>query len=162
MPRTDLPGGYSIDAVSRDELREEIDGTVRGWYQELARGAGHARFPSLAQTPSGAAVTFPSIASNDPQIGPKPGHAWAVQRISANGLSTNDVLSVWRNTAVGQNFYGNITMPTGYATWGSRGLILHDKETITITGTGLAAIGTITITGEAIEVSELDFYKLLL
>jgi hypothetical protein len=159
MATAKLPAGYEVDTLTRQELGEELDSHTRNWFQEMARGVGTARFPTLNQTVASESVSFP--ATGDPLIGPKPGYCWAVQRVSALGLSTGDTLQIYRGAPVPSNFLGQLSAANPTFHVGSKGVILRDTETISVLGASLTATGVITLTGEALECSELDIYKLI-
>ena len=155
MAKFSLRHGSTADTLTREELREELDTAVKQWWQEASRGSTTARFSASAAVAS-TAVTLPATGAE--RLGPDIGFAWAVQRITAYGLSTNDVLSVYRNSSIDSNFIGIIT-PTSPFHIGKLGLILRGDEQIIVTGTSLTATGTITINGDALQTAELDIYK---
>lgn len=157
MAKTQLRAGAELDTLTRAEMAETIDAATRNWYQERARGLSPARFEGSAAVVS-SAVTLPAAGAG--QFGPKVGFYWKVERITAFGLGTGDVLQVFRSTAVGTKFLGvcTATAPTMPGT--GKGLILQGEETLVFSGTSLTATGYISVNGEAIEVAASDFYKL--
>ena len=157
MPKTRLKAGEHVETLNQTELVEALGQQTTTWFQEQARGFTTARFAGV-ETVSGGAVTVP--ATDDTRFGPDSGFAWAVQRVSAQGLSTNDVLKVYRDAVAPLSFLGYITATTNFAP-GSKGVILRGGEKLVISGTSLGATGDIVVTGEGIQVSELDIYKIL-
>jgi hypothetical protein len=157
--KTTLAAGREIETVSPDEMAQLLDASTRNWYQERARGLITADFPLWTQTVSNKVVAFP--ASGDPRMGPRAGMLWAVQRVAAAGLAAGDILSVFRGEAVAANYIGNIQAAAGFLHVGGHGFLLRGEQYLTITGANLSATGLITITGDAIECSELDMYKIL-
>lgn len=158
MPKSQLKAHSYIETLNQAELVEALTKQTTTWFQETARGFTTARFSSSATVASNAVM----VPSNDDQtFGPDQGYAWAVQRVSAQGLSTNDVLKVWRNDENSPyNFLGYITATSNFAP-GSKGVILRGGEKLIVTGASLGATGDISVNGEAVQASELDIYKLL-
>jgi hypothetical protein len=154
--KTKITHGAEIETLTPAELKAGLTATTASWFQEMARGLSTARFTSTA-TISGAAVTFPP--PGETRIGPEVGFAWAVQRVSAYGLDSADVLQVFRNVAVPETYLGQITTASPM-TLGSKAVILRSDERLVITGTSLTATGTIAVNGEAVELPEMDLYKL--
>lgn len=157
MARYKIANNAEINLLTQSELDTSLDRVTKDWYQEAARGVSTARFSAIA-TVAASAVTLPG--SDQQRIGPKDGFAWAVQRVTAAGLSTNDQLLVYRNSVSALNLVGVIT-PTASLHPGSKGLILRNDETLIAVGSSLTATGDIVINGEAVELPELDIFKLL-
>lgn len=154
-----LPGGYHLETTTPAETRELLDAHTVNSLREKARGLGTADVPTWTATVAAGAVAFPG--NSDNRMGPRAGLLWAVQRVSAAGLAAGDTLKVYRGTGVDQNFIGNITAAAGFLHIGGHGFLLRGEQFISITGASLTATGVITITGDAIECSELDLYKVL-
>ena len=157
MAKAEMRAGGVVETLTQNELADVLTRQTTAWFQEQARGFTTARFAGLATVATGA-VTVPANDSN--RFGPDSGFAWAVQRVSASGLSTNDTLSVYRDAATALNFLGYITA-TASLHPGSKGIVLRGAESLVVAGSSLGATGDIVITGEAIQVSELDLYKIL-
>jgi len=158
MPKTQLKAGSHVETLSQAELEAVLGKQTQTWFQEQARGFSTARFGDVS-TVASQAVTVP--ATDDTVFGPDHGFAWAVQRISAQGLSTNDILKVFRNDENNLlNFLGYITATANFAP-GSKGVILRGGEKLIVTGASLTATGDVVINGEALQCAELDIYKIL-
>lgn len=158
MSKTKIQAGAVLDTLTRDELAQTIDDHTRNWYQEKARGKAPARFNAAALVVS-TAVAIPAV--GDDSIGPKPGFLWKIERITAAGLGTGDVLQVYRNVAVDRNLLGVCTQAQPVMSGTGKGTILQGEETLVFAGASLAATGYITINGEAIEVPGSDYYALI-
>lgn len=158
MPKSQLKAGSHVETLNQAELEQVLSKQTATYFQEQARGFSTARFGDVS-TVASSAVQVP--ADDGTVFGPDTGWAWAVQRVSAQGLSTNDVLKVWRNDE-GQllNFLGYITATSNFSP-GSKGVILRGGEKLIVTGASLGATGDIAVNGEALQVSELDIYKIL-
>lgn len=152
-----LRHGAEIDTLTANELAHHLNGAVTQWIQEMARGKSTSRFESSANV-TGGTITLPAV--GQPKIGPEVGFAWTIQRISAFGLAANDVLSVYRNTAIPANFLGTITAANNFHV-GSKGALLRGDEKLVITGASLTATGEVTVNGEATEIGERDVWKLI-
>lgn len=158
MPKSQLKANSYVETLNQAELVEALTKQTTTYFQEQARGFTTARFGSMSTVATNA-VTIPS--NDDQTFGPDQGYAWAVQRVSAQGLSTNDVLKVWRNDEGNLlNFLGFITATTNFSP-GSKGVVLRGGEKLIVTGASLGATGDIVVNGEAVQASELDIYKLL-
>jgi hypothetical protein len=155
--RFKLHAGSEVDVLTKEELKAGLTENTASWFKEMARGLSTARLDSNA-TIATAAVLLPP--AGDQPIGPDIGFAWAVQRISADGLAAADVLTVYRNSVTPRNKLGQITAARSFHE-GSKGAILRGRESLLIVGTALTATGDIAINGEAIEVSEADLYKII-
>ncbi len=151
MKHTIKNGGH-LELLNQAELDESLGRVATSITQEQARGLGTARLYGEG-TPAAGALSIPS--PGDAPIGPETGFAWAVQRITADGLAAGDVLKVYRG-----NMLLGVLTPT-QSLEGSKARILRSGESLTITGTALTATGQIVINGEAIETSELDLWKSL-
>lgn len=154
MPKAQLKAGSHIETLSQAELEAVLGKTTQTWFQEQARGYTTARFGNSGTVATGA-VQIPTNDTSD-VFGPDKGFAWRVGRISADGLSTNDVLKVYRN---GTTYVGSITATSNLSP--GKGLILRGGEFLVITGTSLTATGDITVNGEAVSAAELDIFKIL-
>lgn len=153
-----LKNNAEIELVTPAEQRAMLDKQTRDWWEEKSRGVQPARFTGYGTINTGA-VTLP--ATGDNPIGPRPGYAWAVYRISVRGLATNDVLNVFRSnglTATDENYIGQLTAAAP-ALYIGKGLILRGPEKLIITGTSLSATA-VTVNGEAQEVPDVDVNKL--
>lgn len=157
MAEFTIRNNSKINLLTQEELSTELDRVTVNLTQEAARGVTTDRFFSVATVAAGAL----SLPANDQQkIGPTLGFAWAVQRVTAAGLGTTDVLAVYRNSVSAFNLLGVVTASSSLHV-GSKGIILRGGETLYLAGSSLSAIGDIAVNGEVIEVPELDLYKLL-
>ena len=154
MPKTRMGAGSEVETLSQAELEQVLTQQTAAWYQEQARGFTTARFGNTSTVATGS-VQIPAVGSSD-VFGPDKGFAWRIGRISADGLSANDVLKVYRN---GTAYVGSITATSNLSP--GKGLILRGAEFLVITGSALTATGDITVDGEAASAAELDLYKLL-
>lgn len=147
-----------IELLSQQELDDSLGKVVTNLQQEQARGLGTARFVGIG-TVAGGALAIPGTTGDSP-MGPEQGFAWAVQRISCDGLTAGDTLKVYRNTVMAAAFLGVLTS-TASIRPGGKGIILRADEQLVVVGTALTTTGDVVVNGEALETSELDLYKLL-
>lgn len=157
MAQFKLNANSTVDMLTKDELRRELDTQTRQWYEEAARGLSIAR-DSSAVTIASTDVTLPATGKT---IGPKPGFAWALQRLAVFGLSTNDTILVYRNSVNPDNFLFQVTVANPTYHPGSKGVVLRGPDNLIAVGTGLSATGDLTINVEALECADLDLYKLI-
>jgi uncharacterized Zn-binding protein involved in type VI secretion len=155
--RFKLQAGREVDVLTKDELQAGLTANTASWFQEMARGLSTARFDGTG-TVATAAVLIPPAGQRP--IGPDVGFCWALQRVSADGLAAADTLVVYRNSVTPSNRLGVITAAANFHP-GSKGVILRGDERLIVTGAALAATGDVTISGEALETSEADLYKLI-
>lgn len=155
-----LKANADVDLINKDELHEVFAhhvGQVQHWFQEMARGFSTARFYADG-VPATGVISMPSPGQET--VGPNEGFAWSVQRVSAFGLGTSDVLNIFRNDTSAANYIGSMTVNNPYHP-GEKGFIIRSGERLIFTGTDLTATADIVVNGEALEVSELDLYKVL-
>lgn len=160
-----INAGTVIDAATPDEVKDAVHGAQQSWFQEMARGLKHMRFETQAAVATGETLTIDNPAQ---PCGPEQGFAWAVQRVSVEGLTGSDTLQVFRSPLPGApgvptgRLYGVIS-PTQNLHVGSRGIVLHGGERLAVSGTGLSTtVGTIVVvSGEVVEVPEFMIWKLL-
>lgn len=157
MPHAQLKAGSRVETLNQAELEDALSKSTTAYFQEQARGFTTARFGDV-ETPATGAVTVPKTDAT--VFGPDQGFAWAVQRVTAFGLATNDVLTVYRNDASALNVIGYITA-TSPLKPGSKGCILRGGEKLVVVGASLGATGDVAVNGEALQCSELDIYKIL-
>lgn len=156
MPKTKMKAGAEIETLNQAELIDALGQTTTTWFQEEARGFTTARFSNVS-TVASTNVQVPK--ANDDVFGPEQGFAWRVSRISVSGLAAADVLSVFRNATTPLNFLGYLTATSILLP--GKGMILRSGEHLLIANTAaLTATGDIVVTGEAVQCSELDIFKL--
>lgn len=155
--KTRLGANVELDVLNQHELRAHLDAQTTSWFQERARGETTERFDATGTVVTGA-VTIPAVGDKQ-KLGPQKGFLWKVERITADGLGSGDVLFVYRNSVQPRNKIGYITAASSFPI-GGKPPILRGDEKLVITGASLTATGDITINGEAAEVAEADFWKL--
>jgi hypothetical protein len=155
--------GAVFDFATPDEIHQSMSTVITELFQERARGIAPWRFMDQQEV-SGDAVTLP--ATGEENLGPNPGYAVLVQAVRGQGMTGNDVISIYRGTgspagaAIDGNFVGQLTVADPVEKFGSRGLLLKGGEFLAFTGASLSA-SLITVNGEGVEVPEPDLYKLL-
>lgn len=158
MANYTLGAGESVDLLNRNELAEELDKQTKDWYQERARGLTTATFNTVGNIVAGS-ILLPL--SSEPVVGPRPGFAWSVQRISCQGLAATDTVKIYKGVANDVRFIDQLTPSRLTVYPGSKGLILRAGDNLIFTGSTLSLTGFVSINGEVIEVPELDLYKVL-
>jgi hypothetical protein len=159
-----VKAGEVIETTTPEENRHHLLTAVADWFQERARGVGPWRFISAPVTvTAGHTVQIPSTSDNE--CGPNNGFCVLVTSIRIKGLSSGDVIKVFRNSVNGEEvdeFVMPATGTLGVIREGSRALFLNSGEQLIFTGTGLTATGDIVISAEGVECSSTDAYKVLL
>jgi hypothetical protein len=102
--------------------------------------------------------TAVTILSHESDLGPRTGYAWAIQRLTVGGLSSGDLVSVYKGPPVSVTADPTMlvqVLTNTTPTWvpGRTGLILFPGDTIVVTGTGLQAT-TVTLSGEVIQMEQ--------
>lgn len=160
MPTVEFKPGAKFNFLDHHELGAALNNHTASWFKEMARGLKHMQLPVQLGSVSSNNVAIPAVGGE--AVGPRPGFIWAVQRLSVTGLSTNDVLGVYRNSADPMNFVGTVTAATPYTLFGDKGFLLKDGDRLVFANIGnLTATGQIVITGEFIECAEIDIWKLI-
>jgi hypothetical protein len=165
VPKYKITHGTEFESLSRGELDDAL-GDLKGgmghsYFQELARGVKSIRFLGVGTIAAGSLTISGPPGSADGLGGPEQGMTWAIRRLSADGLSANDVLKIYRSVVDAANFIGSITGPGFRAPFGSTEFILLPTDQIIVTGTGLTATGQIVVNGEGVEVPSFMISKLL-
>lgn len=111
--------------------------------------------PPKSAAVSGGAVTF---TSTEHDLGPPDGFAWAVQRLTAAGLASGDVITFYRGvpsskTVDPSNMLNTVTFAAPAWHPGRTGLMLQPGESIVAAGASLTAT-QVTITGEVIQMEQ--------
>lgn len=157
--KTSLKAGATVDFLSPDEFKTHLKNGLADAFAEFAVSAKPMRFQASG-TVAGGSVTIPGAQNGQLKIGPSAGFFWRVDRVSAYGLASGDVLEVHRVTTDGSAFLGYIPQTTGYLDV-PQAPILQNGEYLAIIGKSLTATGQLTVNGEAAEVNALMYWKLL-
>lgn len=158
MAKFTFKANSEFETLTHDEMAGALSNHQRNWFMEMARGLKHMQTIPMIGTPATGTLTLPTL-GGDP-IGPNPGFVWAVQRLSANGLRSTDVLSVYRNSVDPQNFIGQLTATAPMTLFGDKGFLLKDGDSLVFNGTSLSATNVV-VTGEVIECATIDIWKLI-
>jgi hypothetical protein len=158
MPKYKLSAGSTVDILNKEELADQLDVYTRNWYQEKARGMTTAGFETVG-TISAGTISLPS--NLEKPIGPHPGFAWALQRVSVQGIAGSDSIKIYKNAVNDIRFLAQMTAGAPTYSPGASDIILRGGDHLLFTGASLSLMGDVSINGEAIEVPELDLYKLL-
>lgn len=160
MGATKLELGSTITTLDRDELRAELAFSTQERERQLARGAKYLRFPPLSGDVAFGALAIDGSAEG---IGPREGFLWTIRRITVTGLIagvTPDAVNLFRNSPTGipvWQFNGN----SPFQTFGKLELVLLGGETLSLANAGvMTATGTVTISGDYMEVSAEQVFKL--
>lgn len=159
--KTKIAAGEVIETSTPAETKHAMHEVVTEWFQEQARGVLPWRYEAQPVTVSGAAVTIP--ASTDNACGPNNGFCVQVRTIRIKGLSSGDVIKVYRNSTSSVEVDEGVMPATGtlLVLRESKGLFLGSGDKLIFTGASLTATGDILVSCEGSEVPAPDAYKLL-
>jgi hypothetical protein len=155
VPQVKIQGGMTLEIPNRDEIREDMAGVWDAQQRRLVRGIKWMRLPAtLSGAVKSSAITLGT--GTGQIVGPEQGYAWAMRRLVVGGLTagaTPDVVNLYRNDGFNQvalwQFNGN---NFGY-TFNNLQLVLMSGDTFSLQNVGtIAATGTITLSGELVEV----------
>jgi hypothetical protein len=151
--------GLSVETLAglAGSLRKIAEVVDRQWQIELRlyQAIFTRVIPPKTRAVSGGSVV---ITSTEHDLGPPDGFAWAFQRITAAGLASADVISLYRGvpssgTVDASNFMNVLTGTAPSWHPGRTGLMLQPGESVVASGTGLTAT-QVTITGEVIQMEQ--------
>lgn len=144
--------GTEIDLLTQGELDASLARHGDALERSRVRGIRYRRLPLLQGVAAGGVLT---LGATTPTVGPDSGFAWSLRRVVITGLTagaTPDVVNLYRNGGGEQpvwQFNGN---NFGY-TFGRLELVIQGGETLVLVSAGtFAATGTITMSGELVEV----------
>lgn len=160
MAKFVLDFGAEIDLLSQKELDDSLRAAGDRMAQGLLEGVKWRRLPRLYGTAAGGVLTLGLTA---PQAGPEPGYSWSLRRLYVNGLTagaTPDVVQLFRNGTNSDPLW-QISGASPQQTWGRLELVLSGGDNLIVASLGtFAATGTITVSGELIEIPQLMLAKL--
>lgn len=148
-----IAAGAEIDLLTKEEMSDAL----RNWSEEFLRGR---RYRKVNGTGTVTAAGDVSIGGPDTgsEMGPDEGMVWSVKRLVISGLADGKHVTLWVNetsasTLVEPGIIGSTADPTRTPSlrWGSNQLVLQAGERLLVTGSSLAAGGTVTVTGQALE-----------
>lgn len=169
MPKYEFKLGAYMDLLDKNELERALEKQTEALIVD-ARGVKHFYFSAQGLIASGAvAIPGPNSSVTEaqlqqPNLGPEDGYVWAIQRVTIDGLTVNtDVITFYRNIASPNNHLYSVSMPPLESRHpGGHGSILRGGDQLIAVGSGLTSTGTLTLTGEAIEVPAEMIAKLVL
>lgn len=169
MPKYEFKLGAYMDLLDKNELEKALEKQTYALLAD-ARGVKHFYFSAQGLI-SGGSVTIPGPVAGvteaqlqQPNLGPLDGYIWAIQRVTIDGLTGNtDVITFYRNSVQPNNhLYSLGAAPNESRHPGGHGSLLRGGDVLVASGSGLTSTGTLTLTGEAIEVPAEMVAKLVL
>lgn len=162
MKHPPMHAGMVIETTTPDEVAQQLDHANTSWFRERARGVMLWRYEAEPETVASTNVTVPG--NGAAKCGPNPGFCVMVHKLRVSGLSSGDVLSVYRNSVNSvpvEQFVMPATGTLDVINPGSKGLFLASDDKLIFKGTGLMATGDILVTAEGTECPAPDAWKLL-
>jgi hypothetical protein len=164
MAKVKLDMGVTLDLVSPDEMmsitrRAQVEAEER----ELARARGITpmKLPQLQGTPANGALL---MGQGQNSCGPRDGFSWVIKRLAVTGLTagpTPDAVRIYADSPSSQPLWeinGNVWIYT----FGKFELTLLGGQTLVAASFGtFLATGTVTLSGELIEVPTVMLGKLV-
>lgn len=153
MAQQKIQAGKMIDALTRKELDDALGSHLRSWVAETAIGGKYVRFSGSSAVASATVNLGGHVGQTF--LGPNPGFVWDVRRLRISGLTAADVVNVYVNDNSVANLVQSTTdlgdSPTNrYFSW-DRTVVLYPGDALKVYGTSIAATGTITVSGAALE-----------
>jgi hypothetical protein len=153
MAQQKIQAGGLLDVVTRHEMEDALGRHLRSWVAETARGGRFTRF-SAAGTVASSAISIGGSAGGIEGLGPAPGFVWDVRRLHITGLATADIATVSINDSGPTSIVGTTTDLPSSANrsflW-NRHVVLYPGDNLLVVGSGLAATGSITVSGQVLE-----------
>lgn len=153
--------GAPLETLTKTELDSSLAGAAQNEFRQFARSVKYLRFGPVSTTIASSAF---SLDGSTTALGPREGFVWSIRRITVTGLTTGatpDVANLYRNQPRGTpvwQFNGNNFIYT----FGKTELLLEPGETLALANLGtIAATGTVTISGDYLEVAAEEIFKLL-
>lgn len=153
--------GAPLETLTKGELDSSLAAAAQNEFRQFARSVKYLRFGPVATAIASSAFSLDGTAAD---IGPREGFVWSLRRITVTGLTTGatpDIANLYRNRAGGipvWQFNGNNFIYT----FGKTELLLLGGETLSLVNVGtIAATGSVTISGDCLEVAAEEIFKLL-
>jgi hypothetical protein len=152
-----IAGGAEFETLTKHELEE----TLHAWTVELGRGTKYRRIGGQAAVNGGAlSIGGPAGGPGTGEMGPSDGFVWSVRRLAVVGLTGTDAVSLYTNEAQPLSLVRTLSAPWSYE-WGSGVWVLYPGDAILVAAaSGLAATGTIIVTGQVEEVPHMNVWTL--
>lgn len=160
--KTPIEAGKVIETATPAEVQKIVNDSNADWFRERARGIMTWRYESEPETVASSAVTLPG--NGQLKCGPNPGFCVLVTVLRVQGLSSGDVLSVYRNSVNSvpvEQFVMPATGTIQVIVCSGKSLFLNSDDKLIFKGSSLTATGDILVTAEGIECPAPDAYKLL-
>jgi hypothetical protein len=153
--------GAEYEALTRDELGEELRRAAQTSQQEYARGMKYLRMSPAVAPVAGGAFSFDG--SQSAGHGPREGFLWTIRRLLVSGLAagtTPDVINFYRGSPQGVPVW-QLNGNSFGQTFGKCELLLLGGEVLSFANLGtVTATGQIVVTADILEVAAEEIFKL--
>lgn len=148
MPKYKMAAGKEFETLNKSELHDVLKTVTQDWFNQVGRGDRYRRI-SAAGAVAGGAVSIGGPDQSD-TLGPKDGFVWDVRRLAVSTLGASDTLQVFLN----DNGPSSLVHPAmgGFLPFDNAVLVMYPGDALLFTGTGLTAVGTLTVTGQVREI----------
>lgn len=144
--------GADADILSPAEHKTQLDAAFSAQERVHRAGIKHMYLPTLQGTAVGGVLT---LGQNQPVCGPRAGYSWSVMALVVGGLTTGtspDVVNFYLDNATG-NPWWQLNGNSWGVTFSKLQRVIKGGSSLLVTNSGtFAATGTITVTGDVIEV----------
>jgi hypothetical protein len=158
----EIKAGGKLDLLTQREAHAAFKGALKDWMVEAYKGARPVKFAGAGTIANGAVQIGGSdgIGATTSNLGPAAGMVWSVKRLAVRGISSgSETLSLYTNTASPFDLVRDGV--TGFERFGSDELILIGPEKLLFAGTNLVSTGTVTVSGQAMELPIGMLWKLV-
>lgn len=162
MAKFKLDFGADIELITKGEMADVLDKYGDRRLAEYALGLKHFDIPVMLGTVA-ADGTITLGSSGDPDqihCGPRQGFCWRVCRVSVNGLTGSQTVSLYKGDP-GASRFVTVLSATAPAFTSSHGLLLKPGGNVVVSGSGLTTGAQVTVSGEAVEAPAELIYKLI-
>lgn len=160
--KTQLELGATLDTLTREELSQELNTVAQTYFQQFGRGIKYLRFGPVAVKISGNAFSLDGTSTSG--LSPREGFSWSILRVTVSGLATGatpDLANLYRNQPGGIPVY-QFTGNNFVGLFSKFQLVLLPGETLSLANSGsIAATGSVTISGDVLEVAAEEMSKIV-
>jgi hypothetical protein len=144
-----IAAGAEFDIMTAKEMRGELDGAMKSWLAEVARGDRYRRFATYGDIGAAGGLSI-GTGGDQPVIGPSSGFVWAVRRLAfTNYDPTAENMALYVSSADDSATIKPVLAT--YESFDSTQLVLYPGETLVVDAAGMASTGRVWMTGQARE-----------
>ena len=160
-----IQGGARIEIPSKEEIAGAVGADIDARERQQARAFKWLRLPqTLTGTIASSAITLG--VTKGQVLGPQEGYAWSVMALVVSGLTasstTPDVVNFYLNDRFNGPPWWQLNGNSFGVTFGKLQRVMMPGDTLALQNSGtIAATGTVTVSGEVLEVPAEQLWKLI-